>query len=210
MKDSSKVILVGMFSEILELCRESGKEVIGFIDNAIPDTSPNINYLGTDADAEKLYRSFREVPLIICPDNPNRRASLAKYYGNIGFAFCNLIHPSVRLSRSSKLGNGNIIQYQTNISSDVEISNFVRVNCFSNIMHECKIGIYTTIAPNSVLLGRVVIGDLCYIGANSTILPNLKIGSKTIIGAGAVVTKNIKENCVVTGNPAKESKKNIS
>jgi UDP-2-acetamido-3-amino-2,3-dideoxy-glucuronate N-acetyltransferase len=45
------------------------------------------------------------------------------------------------------------------------------------------------------------------IGANATILAGITIGEHALVGAGAVVTKNVEPFSIVTGNPAKEIRK---
>jgi len=45
------------------------------------------------------------------------------------------------------------------------------------------------------------------VGANATILPGVRIGARALIGAGAVVTRDVPPGMVVTGNPARPTKR---
>jgi acetyltransferase-like isoleucine patch superfamily enzyme len=45
------------------------------------------------------------------------------------------------------------------------------------------------------------------IGSNATILCGVTVGEGALVGAGAVVTKDVPANTVVTGNPARISRK---
>ena len=201
---NNKVILIGAFHEIIELCEICGKEIVGIVDDNSNNIPQKYTWLGTDDDVEKLTQKYSDVPLVVVPDSPTVRKKLVGLYSKYGFQFCNLIHPQSNISVSAEIGNGVIIQYGVNVSSDVTINDFVKLNTLANVMHDVNIGAFTTIAPNAVLLGKVKISDKCYIGANSTILPNIEIGTKVVVGAGAVVTKNVLPNKTVAGVPAKE------
>jgi sugar O-acyltransferase (sialic acid O-acetyltransferase NeuD family) len=201
-----EVILVGYFSEIVELCQDAGYKILGVIDG-IDCNDFGLPVLGTDEDASLLFSKYGHVPLIITPDNPKVRCKLVKLYGDIGFNFISLISPNAVISKSAFIGEGVVIQNNVNISSFSKIGSFVKLNTNSNIMHDSVIGDYTTVAPNAVILGRVFVDEFCYIGSNATLLPSTRIGYNTTVGAGAVVTKNLECDSVYVGNPAKLLKK---
>ncbi|MEO6694984.1 MAG: NeuD/PglB/VioB family sugar acetyltransferase [Ignavibacteria bacterium] len=198
-----KVILIGGFHEVVELCERCNKNIIGIIDKEKSGSYMGYKIFGTDECAENIFKEHSGVPLIFSPDLPEVKSRLSKYYENIGFKFTNLISPKANLSKHYEVGKGIVVQDGANISSNVKLGNFIKLNINANVMHDTSIGDFTTIAPNSVILGRVELGKLCYVGANSTILPGLIIGNESIVGAGSVVTKNIENNKIVSGNPAK-------
>lgn len=199
-----KVILVGGFHEVIELCETENVEIIGIIDNFKKGNYLGYQILGTDNDIKEIHNSFSEIPVIISPDQPQKRNNLVNLYNSAGFKFYSLFSSNSLISKSAVIGNGVLIQGKVNISSFVNIGNFVRINSMANIMHDTIIDSFTTIAPNAVLLGKVKIGSNCYIGANSTILPYISIGNNSVIGAGAVVTKNVPSNITIVGNPGRE------
>jgi sugar O-acyltransferase (sialic acid O-acetyltransferase NeuD family) len=201
---NKRVILVGAFHEIIELCELCGKRIVGIIDNNVTDNYFGCEILGGDSIAADLYDDFKDIPLLITPDNPQSRKQLSRYYSELGFKFDSLISPKATISKSAKLGTGTIIQSGVNISSLVTIGNFVKLNSFSNVMHDAVISDYVTIAPNAVLLGRVQVFDCAYIGSNATILSGKHIYRNSLVGAGSVVTKDVAEGITVAGNPAKE------
>lgn len=202
-----KVILIGAFHETIELCQESGLEIIGIVDRELGKSYLGIPILGTDEEAAELYLKYHNIPIVLTPDLPRVRKRLFDYYNQIGFSFKTVISPTAKISKTAHIGTGCLIQHGVHVSSSVELGDFVKLNCFANVMHDCKLGAFTTVAPNSVLLGNVSSSDFAYFGANSTILPGKNIGTKAIIGAGAVVTKNVNDNLVVVGSPAVPLKK---
>lgn len=203
-----KVILVGGFIEIIELCEESNIEIKGIFDKYSDKQINNYNILGDDNDAKELTEKFNKYPLVITPDLPVIRRKLKDIYHNYGYHFTSLISANSKISKSAIIEIGCIIQNSTNISAQVKIDEFVKINSMANIMHNSTIGKFTTIAPNAVILGFVDIGKNCYIGANATILPHIRIADDVIIGAGAVVTKSIEESGgVYTGVPARRTNK---
>jgi sugar O-acyltransferase (sialic acid O-acetyltransferase NeuD family) len=199
----SDVVLVGGFHEIIELCETCGKSIVGIIDPKLAGEYLGYRVLGADGDARELSRELQHVPLVLVPDEPAVRRRLSRLYAELGFTFSCLVHPRASISRSARVGSGAIIQDGVNISSNVIINDFVKVNSQANIMHDTVVGSFTSIAPNAVLLGRVEVGEACYVGANATVLPNIHIGHEAVIGAAAVVTRNVDAGVTVVGNPAR-------
>ena len=198
-----EIILVGGFHEIIELCEEIGYKIIGIIDNNLKETYWGYPIIGTDDMIKNLTRKYKNIPLVITPDLTSIRKKLFLEYSKYAFEFETIISPTAKISKSSIIRTGAIIQHQVNVSSNVRIGIFAKLNVGCNIMHDSTIGNFVTIAPNAVILGRVNIGDSTYIGANSTILPDKSIGENVIVGAGAVVTKNFDSNSIIKGIPAK-------
>jgi len=198
-----RIILVGAFHEMIDLCEIAGYTIIGIIDNNLKDSYLSYPILGSDNEAEILFTKYPDVSLVITPDLPVLREKLVYKYKKIGFDFETIISPYANISKYAKIGKGTVIQSGVNVSAFAEIENFVKLNTNCNVMHDAVIGSFTTVAPNAVVLGRIRIGEKCYVGANATILPERHIGNSVIIGAGAVVTKNIRENQTIKGIPAK-------
>ncbi|MHA1381905.1 MAG: acetyltransferase [Candidatus Helarchaeota archaeon] len=180
--------------------------MVGVIDKKLKRENFNYKFLGNEDFIKDVYRKYNKIPLVITPDNPNLREKLSKIYYVVGFHFCNLIHPSAKISRSIHLGSGVIICHSTNISYNVEIGDFVKINVGANIMHDTIINKFSTIAPGAIILGRVNVGKNCYIGANSTIFTDIRISDDVVIGAGSVVIKNLDSPGIYAGVPVKKIK----
>ena len=200
----NEIIIVGAFHEIIELAEENDYKIIGLIDNTKTDSYRNYIVFCNDSSAPKLNHKLKQIPLVISPDMPNLRMELEGFYKKNKFLFTSIISKRATISGSAKIALGTVVQSGVNISAEVEVGKFVKLNTMCNLMHNSVVGNYTTIAPNTVILGNVKIGKLCYIGANATILPNVQIVDKVVIGAGTVVTKNILKSGSYIGNPARE------
>lgn len=199
----TKIILVGGFHELIELAEENNYEVVGIIDTPGSGYNGAIKVLCIDENAVNLGTHYKNLPLVLSPDQPKVRERLFSFYDSIGFRFTSLVSSKAKISKSAAIGEGSIIQFGVNVSSESSVGCFVRLNTYSNVMHNVIIGDFTTIAPNAVILGNINIGSNCYIGSNSTILSNLSICNNVIIGAGAVVTNNINKPGTYIGIPAR-------
>lgn len=202
---NKKVIIVGGFHEIIELCEESGYSIAGIIDNHLSDQFMGYSVLGSDEDANQIFKNYVDIPLVITPDSPAIREKLFHLYSSIGFTFSTIISLRSKISKSAIIGEGTIIQDNVNVSANARIGKFVKLNTGCNVMHDCFLDDFVTIAPGAVVLGRVNIGTKSYVGANATVLPERTIVENVVIGAGAVVTRDIKgKGKVYVGVPAKE------
>jgi sugar O-acyltransferase (sialic acid O-acetyltransferase NeuD family) len=201
----NKVIIIGAFSEIFELCDLCGLDVVGYIDDKQYNGARGIRWLGRDSDAEMIINKNPQAQFVITPDMPSIRRRIYLQYKEIGASFITVISPYAYVSKSAETGNGSIIQSGAYLSSNVNLGDFVKVNVKANIMHDSNIGDFTTIAPNAVVLGRVSVGRRCYIGANSTIKQQVKICDDSTIGVGAAVVKDVLEAGVYIGVPAQRT-----
>ncbi len=200
MKD--QVLLVGAFQEAIELCELCNLKIVGIFDNKNKGEFFGCEILGDDAAAATASDSMKQIPVVLTPDQPVVRKTLADYYAASGYKFRSLISPEASISKSVKLGLAVFIQSGCNVSAAVQLGDFVRLNTSANIMHDTRIGNFATVAPNAVILGKVTIGAHCYIGANSTILPGLNVQPHSVVGAGAVVTHGVTAHTTVVGVPA--------
>lgn len=195
-----KIVLIGFFSEVVELCEKCGYEIVGYVDNERNDSV--YQFLGNDSEFLDKMEMFLLYELFIVPDSPELREKLYNTYHNKGFRMATLISPNAIVSKSAQIGEGCMIQDGVNVSSNVVLGKCVRVNSMANCMHDVIVDDFCVIAPSAVLLGHVKVLDKAYIGANATILPEIKINGGCV-GAGAVVTKDVTQE-IVAGVPAKK------
>lgn len=115
--------------------------------------------------------------------------------------FANFTHPSVYISRSVKMGLGNIILSHSTIQSNVTIGNFNFINSNITIEHETKIGNSNFIAANCVIGAKVWLKQYNFIGLNTSIRENI-ILDKVFVGMHSLIINNYND-CLIMGIPAK-------
>jgi len=198
----------GFAKEVLEvLCQNSYKKQIVLFDNINDEVNGQLydryNILKSIDDAKNYFINSGDEYTIGIGD-PKLRKRIYKQFNDIGGKLTSTI------SVNSDIGNYDTkIGVGCNILSGVRISNSVSVGkgCIiyynSIITHDCVIGDFVEISPSVNILGRVEISNYTNIGSNSTILPGIKIGKNSVIGAGSVVTKDVPDNVMVVGVPAK-------
>lgn len=202
----------GFAKELLEICfRSNSFENLVFYDDIHIEIGKKLfehfTIIHTIEDA-KFYFENIDNRFTIGVGNPRLRKVLAENFSKIGGRLTSLI------SNDVEIGNFDVILGQgVNILSGVKISNSVSIGeCAliyynSIITHDVIIGDYVELSPGVTILGRVKVKNNAQIGAGAIILPDVVIGENAIIGAGAVVTRDVPDNSTAVGIPAKLIKK---
>lgn len=142
---------------------------------------------------------------IVAIGNNKLRMDIMSKINKLGGKTPSLIHPTVTISPSAKIGKGVYIQANAYIWTKVKINDFCIISPSVTVAHHSIIGKGCLISTNSAVGASIIIEDEVFIGMGSTIVTGLnKIGSNSIIGAGAVVLKNVEPNSVYVGVPAKK------
>lgn len=121
-----------------------------------------------------------------------------------GLDWPTLLHPSVRIDRSSaSIGRGVLLTAGVIGTVDVTLDEFAMVNLACTLGHECRIGAGTVLNPTVNISGGVEIGEAVLIGTGAQVLQYVKVGNGSVVGAGAVVLKEVPEGQTVAGIPAR-------
>lgn len=170
----------------------------GFID----DFKQNSEFEGLPIIQET---NFKDSYVIAIADTSHRKAiAIAKEKLN----FVNILHPSVKIDSSVKIGIGNIFCMGTIFTKNINVGNHVIININSIIGHDTTIENFVSMMFGVKISGNVTIGEGTYIGSGAIILPNIRIGKWCTIGAGAVVTKDVPDGKTYVGIPATDIKYN--
>lgn len=198
----------GFAKEVLEiLCQLNQLDNVAFYDDVNDDT-PDIVYdtfpVLKSFDQAKIYFQTVDKHFTIGIGNPILRKNMFDKFVSLGGIVTSTISPFANIgSFDVEIGVGSNVLPGAVLSNSTRISKACIVYYNSIITHDCIIGDFVEISPNVTILGRVTIGAFTQIGANATILPDVKIGKNVIVGAGAIVTKDLPDNCIAVGIPAK-------
>lgn len=197
----------GFAKEVLEVVIQLNQlENIAFYDDVNSDVPEMIyNKFPVLTSLEEAKKYFNEVDnqFTIGIGVPTIRKMIFDKFTSIGGNVVSTISSFTHIgSFEVNIGKGaNILSGVTmSNSTSIGICSIVYYN--SIITHDCTIGDFVEISPSVTLLGRCKIGSFVQIGSNATILPDVTIGNNVIIGAGSVVTKDVPDNCLVVGIPA--------
>jgi sugar O-acyltransferase (sialic acid O-acetyltransferase NeuD family) len=203
----------GFGREVMEILKTRNKiseqwDILGFIDENPEIHGTVINGFPVIGGPEWLIKNNSDELLCsVTIGDCKARQKVVAELNSIGTNFCNIIHPSVIMSDSVKIGQGVIICAGTILTVNIEIGDHVQINPNSTIFHDVVIGDYCTLTSTVKLTGNTSLGKGVYMGTGASVIPGHSVGSWSIIGAGAIVIKDIPEGVTAAGIPAKVLRK---
>ena len=117
--------------------------------------------------------------------------------------FATVIHPSVHMSESVKIGVGTVVMAGTQATTDVTLGSHVVVYLNCSITHDVEVGDFSLVASGCNLSGGVFVETGVELGTGVCILPRRRIGAWSVIGAGSVVTKDVPAHSTAVGAPCR-------
>jgi sugar O-acyltransferase (sialic acid O-acetyltransferase NeuD family) len=200
----------GLFAlEVVDLVEETGRyEVTAFIENWDREETRQ-SLLGRPIIWIDETASLASTHKAVCALGTTHRQGFIEQAAAIGFEFATIIHPSVRLSSKSSVGEGSILSVGVVVAAYTTVGRHVIINRGSLIGHHTTIHDYVTISPGANIAGSVTIGEGTYVGIGAIVLDHRTIGAHAVIGAGAVVTRDVPDRVQVMGIPARITKENI-
>lgn len=197
-----QIVIVSADSEIVELARDAGFDVLGFFDPKQLDDCLKAKRLGDDSDWHEMFSQNQNLRVALAVDIPETRRKLWSHYGPQNIE--TLISKHAIVSASAKLGAGILVQHGCKVMATASVGDGCKINVNATIHHGCSVGNFCTIAPGAQLLGNVSVEEEVYIGSGAIILPRRKVGRGAVVGAGAVVSNDVAAGVTVVGIPAKE------
>jgi len=168
---------------------------LGFYDDLNPSAMGKIN---------DLNNAEEKVNVVIAIADQKKRNEIVNRLTNKNLIFPILIHPSVQINSSLKIGEGSIITSGCILTKNITIGKHCIINLASTIGHDVVIADFCSVMPNVSISGSVKLENEVFIGTGAIILQNLKIEKYSIIGAGALVTKSLSGGKTYVGIPARE------
>lgn len=129
-------------------------------------------------------------PIVIAVGDASSRNRMANLCKSAGLTFGKLIHPNIRLSSSSIVGDGSIRCEGVVVTTNVTIGRHVYINVGCTISHDCILGDFSTLSPGAHIVGWVEVGKRVFFGTganarNGTPERRLLIADVATVGAGA-------------------------
>jgi sugar O-acyltransferase (sialic acid O-acetyltransferase NeuD family) len=183
-------------------------ELLGYSidDKSLGDNINGLPILCSIKELYKFYEKFNDVKFLFClyrPDLMRKRSELRNSLCIPSSKFYTFIHPSVYISKSTRIGVGNVVLSNSSIHSNTSIGNFNIINSNVIIEHDTFVGDSNFIAAGSVVGANVNIENYVFIGLNSSIRENCNLENESFIGMSSnVLIRKIPKKTMWFGNPA--------
>lgn len=181
----------GLSKIVVDILKPSGQyKIEGLIDRKLSDiVIEGIKVIGTDKDLPRLFKNglTRAVVAIGCVSAETNvtRMKRTEAIKDIGFDLINVVHKDAYISRTARMGTGNIIVGGCYIGPDVNIGSGVILHPFVSIEHDSVIGDYTHMAQGSKAAGEVRTGRASFIGMGANIIQGAVLPDKAFVKSGS-------------------------
>ena len=195
----------GLSREVLPVVRESGRAVLGFLDDRhdeLPRTIGGAPVLG-GLDDVPLYP---DADLLVCVGSGAGRERVVERLSELGVdssRYATVVDPSVRNPGACPVGVGSILLAGVVITADAVVGAHVVAMPHVTITHDCLVDDFATLAAGVALGGGVRVGRGAYLGMNASVRQGLSIGAGATVGMGAVVLTDIDDSGIWAGVPAR-------
>lgn len=189
----------------------SGKyNIIGLIDDYREKNKEyTLEYpvIGGMKDIDTITKKYNLKNCFIAVGDNYSRYILHKKIRHHNFNFPTIIHPSVIVSKYTRISQGTIISAGAVLNCNANIGAFCIINTNSTIEHDVILGDFSSTGPGAVLAGNVAVGSFTVIAMNAAVIEKTTLGNNVLVGAYSLVNSDIGDNSVVYGVPAKFKRK---
>lgn len=186
----------------LDVARAAGHEDIAFVDDAPERRGQRLDGVAI-ASGRALEDAQGAYGVVIAIGKPSVRLAIAARLAAQGARFVNLVHPSVVLFPTVRLGVGNILSPGVVLDTGVEVRDHCLVNPMVLLGHDCVIEDGVTISGGAVVGGRSVVARGAFLCLGARLAPRVRVGEGAIVGAASLVMKDVPPAVVATGVPAR-------
>ena len=177
-------------------------EVVGFADDDAALHGTRVQGLLVRGGVASLARE-RDLYYVLAVGASRVRRQLGERLAEAPVEAATLIHPSVDVHPTTRIGPGSILCQGVAITVSVTLGHHVLLNLNTTVGHDAYLADYVTAHPGVHLSGNARIGVAVELGTGSVVLPGVLVGAETVVGAGAVVNRDLPERCTAVGVPAR-------
>lgn len=112
------------------------------------------------------------------------------------------IAPNTIIGKYTTIGEGSIIAPNCILSTNVEINQFVTINCGSQIGHDCFVDSFSSLMPSVDLVGCVRLGESVLWEQTQQLFPRGRLPIILGLALGLLCLKTFQSRAPYLGNPA--------
>ncbi len=182
-----------------------GAEFLGMANDHIDlGQIKGFNIVTTIKKIHEFYK-YNDVKIIFSLYKPKEMVERKNLFHSLKIpsgSLINFIHPSSYISKSIKLGEGNVVLSNCTVQNSVAIGSYNIINSNVVIEHDTILGNNNFIAASAVLGSNINMGNCCFIGLNSSIRENVQVADNTFLGMNSLLLNCTSNNEIWYGNPA--------
>ena len=184
-----------------------GVNVIGIVDSvlAIGDEFYGKKVIGRQEEISKLAKKYGfNKGFVALGDNYLREKVVLEIINQIkDFEFINIISKNTSISKTAKIGVGNVFMPGVIINSEASIGNHRIINTNSTLEHNSSMEDFSTLSAGVTTGGYFTLGKYSAIALGVTVLDRTAIGENVVVGSGSLVTNDLESHGLYYGVPAK-------
>lgn len=143
---------------------------------------------------------------VVAIGDPRVRLRVTRQFLATGVRLPALIHPSVELHPSNRVGEGTVICAGSTITVEVVIGAHVHLNLHCTVGHGAVLEDYCTLSPGVHVSGDVHLERGVFLGTGAQTIQGVRVAEGAVVGAGATVTRDLPTCVVAVGSPARAVK----
>ncbi|NJD02000.1 MAG: hypothetical protein FIA99_05255 [Ruminiclostridium sp.] len=198
----------GMAREVVELIEDINRirptwSISGYLDDIKGDCSEVVNGYKVIGTGEVLKSLEHPANVVLAISNPEVKERIYNNIKGYPLRFPVLVHPSARVARSARIGEGSIIGIDCIVSVNVDIGRHVFLNMRTVVGHDAVIRDYCSCLVNCIIAGDVTMDERTLLGSGCIIMEKIHIGKKARVGMGSIVSCDVQDSHVVMSRPSK-------
>lgn len=198
----------GMAREVVELIEDINRmkptwNIQGYLDDIKGDCGEIVNGYRILGTGDRLKNLERPINVVLAVSDPDAKERIYNKIMDYPLKFPVLIHPSARVARNARIGEGSIIGIDCIVSVNVDIGRHVFLNMRTVVGHDTVIRDYCSCLVNCVIAGDVTVNERTLLGSGCIIMEKRIIGKKARVGMGSIVSFDVQDNHVVMSRPSK-------
>jgi sugar O-acyltransferase (sialic acid O-acetyltransferase NeuD family) len=181
-------------------------ELVGFLDD---DPAVHGRLLGGTpvlgpVDAVEEHPDAAVVVCVGRPDAYTVRRRLVERLGLPTDRYATVVHPSVSVGSTCRIGAGSVVLAQVALTADVGVGQHVAVMPQVVLTHDVRVDDFATLASGVCLGGGVRVGSGAYVASGVSVREGCRIGPWAMVGMGSTVTKDVPPERLWFGSPARD------